>query len=82
VLAVLLVVSMAQPALAWNEPGHMVIGAIAYDILAKDDLRRDGDADATVPTNQHDKPGQFTSELPITASFCSSSSAEAELGPA
>src|SRR4051812_25571362 len=23
--------------LAWNTPGHMIVGAIAYDVLARDD---------------------------------------------
>src|SRR5687767_6278383 len=36
-LATLLLLVIARPALAWNKPGHMVVGAIAYDVLAKED---------------------------------------------
>src|SRR4051794_9755521 len=28
--------AMAAPALAWNKPGHMVTGAIAYYVLKQD----------------------------------------------
>ena len=30
-------VLLALPAFAWNKPGHMVTGAIAYDVLKKED---------------------------------------------
>ncbi|MDB5294487.1 MAG: Nuclease [Phycisphaerales bacterium] len=35
-LLAFVLLTVARPALAWNRPGHMVVGAIAYDVLAKD----------------------------------------------
>ncbi len=32
----IILVATAHPALAWNKPTHMVIGAIAYDVLKQD----------------------------------------------
>jgi hypothetical protein len=37
VLTLVLLGAASPTALAWNKPGHMVIGAIAYDELSKDD---------------------------------------------
>src|SRR5689334_23050616 len=36
-MIVALSATAALPVRAWNKPGHMVIGAIAYDVLAKED---------------------------------------------
>lgn len=36
-IVALLLVSLASPALAWNDQGHMATGAIAYDALSRDD---------------------------------------------
>jgi hypothetical protein len=35
-VAVAILVLASMPALAWNKPGHMVIGAMAYDVLKAD----------------------------------------------
>lgn len=36
-VTVLMVVSLAQPCLAWHEPGHHIIALLAYDLLSKEE---------------------------------------------